>query len=97
MKTTSVVENARAIFGAHPEDVISPIKSTAEALGWLEEIFNTIKNEEIDRPNSGRIKKLAELGAYIALDIGNYADSEHEQRLDFLQKAGVVNSVEVAA
>lgn len=97
MKTTSAVENAHAIFGAHPEDVISPIKSAAETLGWLEEVFKTIEKEALEDRGGLRIKKLAALGAYVASDIGNYADCEYEKYQECLQKAGVINSLEVAA
>lgn len=41
----------KELFDAHPEDVISPINSAAEALTWLEEIFATIKKEAINERN----------------------------------------------
>lgn len=94
MKSTISVEE---LFGAHPEDVISPIKSAAETLSWLEEIFRTIARETLIERSECRINALAEMGAYLASDIGNYVDSEHEKYRDCLQKAGVINSPEVAA
>jgi hypothetical protein len=36
---TLLKEASCQLFGEHPEDVISPIDSAAEALSWLEEIL----------------------------------------------------------
>lgn len=80
----------RSLFGEHPEDVISPIKSAADALGWLEELFNTIKREALNERSGFRIKHLAEAGAYLAADIGNFADCQHETMIERLRTAGVV-------
>lgn len=85
--STLLTEASCQLFGEHPEDVISPIDSAAEALGWLEEIFNVIKQKaESDEPNYS-IKRLAEAGAYIASDIGNYVDSRHEEMRDRISAA----------
>lgn len=92
MKRTPTPNEAacRSLFGETPEDVISPIKSAADALGWLEELFNTIKREALDQGNSYRIKHLAEAGAYLASDIGNFADCQHETMIERLRTAGVI-------
>ena len=86
------VEACRSLFGEHPEDVISPINSAAEALMWLEEILRTIIREALDEHNGYRIKRLAEAGAYLALDMGNYAECQHETMIDRLRTAGVVSA-----
>ena len=88
---TPAVETCRALFGEHPEDVISPIKSASDALGWLEELFNTIKNEALTERNGYRIKHLAEMGAYLAFDMSNYAGCQHETMVDRLRTAGVLH------
>lgn len=84
-------EAVEALFGDHPEDVISPIKSAAEAFGWIEEILLTIVR---DTDGSGRstlrIKRLADAGAYLACEFSNYTGCEHERLLGRLQAAGVV-------
>lgn len=84
------VEACRSLFGEHPEDLISPIHSAADALSWLEEILNTIAREALDGRNGYRIKHLAEAGAYLALDMGNYAGHFHETVIARLRDAGVV-------
>lgn len=86
--STEIVKN---IFDDHPEDVISPIKSAADTLGWLVEIFDTIKNDALDGRNGYRIKHLAEAGAYLALNMADYVGHMHETYLDRLIKAGVVD------
>lgn len=86
------VETCRSLFGEHPEDVISPIKSAADALSWLEELFHTIEREALNERNGYRIKHLAEMGAYLALDMGNYAGCQHETMIDRLRNAGVVST-----
>ncbi len=88
------VESCRALFGDHPEDVISPINAAAETLIQLEEIFKTISKEALQERNGYRIKRLADAGAYIALDMGNYADCRHEDMTSRLRTAG---ATEVAA
>lgn len=86
------VEAFRRLFGEHPEDVISTIKSASDAMSWLEQLFKTIEREALDEHNGYRIKHLAEMGAYIACDMGNYADSEHEKLLYTLKASGAVRS-----
>lgn len=78
------------LFGEHPEDVISATKCAADALGWLEVIFTTIKNEALTERNGHRIRQLAEAGAYLAADISNYAGCQHETLTARLRTAGVV-------
>ena len=63
---TPAVKTCQDLFGEHPEDVISPIKSASDAFDWLEELFNTIKTEALNERNGYRIKHLAEMGAYLA-------------------------------
>lgn len=94
---TPGVDACRNLFGEHPEDVISPINSAAEALFWLEELFLTIAREALDERNGYRIKHLAEMGAYLASDVGNYAGYQHETMIDRLRNAGVVLAEGVAA
>jgi hypothetical protein len=86
----------KALFDDHPEDVITPINSAAEALTWLEEIFDTIKKEALDGRNGYRIQRLAAAGAYIASDMSDYADLMYKHYLERLQIAGAVASGEVA-
>lgn len=84
----------RSAFGAPPEDVINPLKSAAEALIQLREILKTISNEALDtRTVTGyRLKSLADAGAYLAYDIGEYAGGEFERMRDSLVSAGVLNA-----
>lgn len=90
-------ESCRQLFGEHPEDVIRPIKSAADALGWLEEIFAAIQRETLDGGSVYRIKRLAEMGAYMALDMGNCASCQHETLIDRLRAASVVELKGAAA
>lgn len=85
------IQAVRNLLGDHPEDVISPIKNASDALIWIEEILITIKKEALNEHNGYRIKHLAEAGAYIAGDMGNYAGHMHEIYLDRLQSASIVN------
>ena len=87
---TTDVEACRHLFGEHPENVISPIKSAADALSWLEELFKTIEREALNERNGYRIKHLAEAGAYLAFDIANFAGCQHETMIERLRTAGVV-------
>ncbi len=86
------VEACRSAFGSHPEDVITPINSAAETLMQLYEIFKTISGDALDARHGYRIKALAEAGAYLAYDIGNYAGCEFESRRDSLVAAGVLSA-----
>ena len=82
------VEIVKELFGDYPEDVIIPIKAASDALGWLEEVFITIEKEALDERNCYRVKKLAELGAYLAANMSDYAGSSHETYIDRLQTIG---------
>lgn len=82
------IEAAKKLFGEHPEDVISHIRTAADALGWLEEIFITIARESMSQNNGVRLRKLAELGAYLAFDMANLTDCRHEEMLGRLIEAG---------
>lgn len=84
------VEACRNLFGEHPVDVISPINTAADAISWLEELFRTISKEALVESSGYRIKSLAEAGAYIASEIGNYAEHRHETMNDRLRAAGVI-------
>lgn len=82
-------EICKRVFNQLPEDVISPTKSAADALFWLDAIFHSIKDLAEGSRNSFRIQQLAEAGAYIAFDIGNYAGVRHEEMTCSLQAAGL--------
>ena len=84
------VETVKELFGAHPEDLISPIKSASDALIWLEEIFSTIQKEALNERNGYRIRNLAQAGAYLASDMGNHVGCLHENYFERLKVAGVV-------
>lgn len=88
---SAAVESVRNLFGEFPEDVISPIKSAAEALDWLHEILKTISQEALSEGNGHRIKHLAEAGAYIAFDMAEYAGTRYEALRDNLRNAVAVS------
>ncbi|MEW5822746.1 MAG: hypothetical protein AB1766_00150 [Pseudomonadota bacterium] len=90
MKTSDTAALIRAALGKHPEDVIASIRCTADALFWLETLFDCIRDTPDNRPT--RIKHLAEVGKHIAADLGNYADSTHEELTDSLRKAGLIKT-----
>ena len=77
------------LFGEHPEDVINPMKSAADALCWIDEIFKTIQNEALDGRNGHRIRHLAEAGAYIAADMSNFTSCQHETMINRLRAVDV--------
>lgn len=84
------IEVCQRLFDNHPEDVISPIKSAADTLGWLEELFRTIECEALNERNSYRIKHLAEMGAYLASDMSNLMGCQYETMVDRLRNTGDV-------
>lgn len=88
-RADALSEAVRTVFDDMPEDVISPIKSAADALGWIEEILITIQREVDDPRNRIRVRQLAEAAAYLASDVGNYAGHMHETYLGRLQAAGL--------
>lgn len=76
----------REIFGTeHPMDVIYPIEVAASGLFWLESLFEAIAHDPHATP---QIKSLAEMGAYLAVDHANRADSQHEQLRDAVKNGG---------
>lgn len=88
----TLVDACRSAFGAHPEDILSPINSAAETLIQLYEIFKTISNEALDANSGYRIKALADAGAYLAYDIGEFAGCEFERLRGSLVSSGVLNA-----
>ncbi len=89
------VENVRALFGSHPEDVIQPIKTAADVLGWLEETFGILIQEvNSERMSSVRLKRLIDAGLYLTSDFGNHLECEHKRMLESLRLAGVVAAKE---
>lgn len=83
------IDACRTLFDHHPEDVIAPLGYAGDALGWLEELFRIIADDALT-PNRGwRIKKLAELGAYVASESSNFAGHMHETFTEHLQAAGI--------
>lgn len=89
---SALIDACKNAFGDHPEDIISLIKSTADTLSWLEELFKTIEREALNERNGYRIKHLAEMGAYLAFDIANFAGSEYEKMHDALVDAGIIGA-----
>jgi len=77
-------------FGNYPEDVISPINSGAEVLGWLEEICKIIRDEaSAEKPDIFRIRKLADAGSYVACEFSDGGGSQHEEMVENLAQAGI--------
>lgn len=89
---TLLTEASCQLFGEHPEDVISPIDSAAEALGWLEEIFSVIKQRaEAGQATLSQVKRLADAGAYIANNMGGYVESRYRDMSERLEIANSTN------
>lgn len=78
--------DCNAIFGTKfPEDVIAPIRVAQERLDWLEHLFCVIA----DDPKAGlRVKRLAEMGRFIASEASDQADCCHTDMLEVIQKGG---------
>lgn len=72
----------REVFGKHPVDVIDPIEWGAGTLTQLSEILGVIaetaRREDAERYIT-RIRRLAEAGMYLADDMANTMDCEHEE------------------
>ena len=86
----SPIGAAKAVFGKHPEEVISLVKTGMDTLNWLGALFNVIqllKNHPSNHPSSYQIKYLVAMGDYIASDLSNFLDCEHEQMADCLKAA----------
>lgn len=90
MTPDEIGDVCRGAFGEHPESVIDALDSASETLYQLKEIFETISREN---GNSRRLKRLADAGAYIASDIGNFIDCQHEEYRGNLLKAGIIAEV----
>lgn len=88
-RADALSEAVRTVFDDMPEDVISPIKTAADALGWIEQILITIQREVDDPRNRIRVRLLAEAAAYLACDVSDYAGHMHETYLGRLQVAGL--------
>lgn len=75
--------DCRGIFGVpHPEDVIIPIHTAADALEWLAEVFKTIGAEaETNR----RIESLASMGAFLAADMSDLAECSYAAMLQSIR------------
>lgn len=91
----ALIAASRDTFGLHPEDVIGSINSASEVCDWLEEIFVSISREAEGKGCTTRIKRLAAVGAYLASDMGNFYDSQHEEMFASLKAVGIV-AAEVA-
>ena len=90
--STLLTEASCQLFGEHPEDVISPIDSAAEALSWLEEIFSVIKQQaESGQASLLQVKRLADAGAYIANNIGGYVEARYRDMSDRIEMATSTN------
>jgi hypothetical protein len=78
----STIETVRAFFGEHPEDVISPIGTGRDFLGYLGALFSVIARPS--KPNEPaeftEIRNLAKLGQYVADDIANYLRYAFEEK-----------------
>lgn len=82
------VEVVRDAVGCHPCDLLIPIGGAADALSWLEEIFNVIKESAVDGGKAYRVKRLAAAGAYLASDYAGWVSVEHERLRDSLIASG---------
>lgn len=90
--STLLNEASCQLFGEHPEDVISPIDSAAEAISWLEEIFSVIKQQdESGQASLLQVKRLADAGAYIAINMGGYVESRYRDMSERLEMANSTN------
>ena len=69
----------------YPEDVIDPIRTAANTLYWLEQVFDTIA---ADPAANERIKRMADMGSYLAGDIANLADAEFDKMHAAMKKGG---------
>ena len=58
-----------------------------DTLNWLGALFNAIQLTPKNHPSSYQIKYLVAMGDYIASDLSNFLDCEHEQMADCLKAA----------
>jgi hypothetical protein len=83
----------RESFNEAPEDVICPINTASEVGYWFEEIFKVIRAEaDKNNPDSFKIRRLADMGAYLGSDFGNRFDCRHEDLFDHLKAAGLIDA-----
>jgi hypothetical protein len=94
MRTEDLITSIKEAFGQHPEDVLAPAKVADEGFGWLNEILVSIRREAEGENCSTRIVKLADAGAYLAVDLENYCGSESESMLRKLQEVGILGKDE---
>lgn len=80
-------EAARAALGQHPRDVASYLHAGAESLAWLESVFHAIELLHERGGGEIRIRHLVGLGKYVAADMGNMLDCEHEKIVEALDAA----------
>ncbi|MEY4593012.1 MAG: hypothetical protein RIR18_1907 [Pseudomonadota bacterium] len=88
-QTQAQVQAVKDLLGACPEGALYGYKTGSDALGWLEEIFKTIQQDAMDEIKSYRVKRLAELGAYVAGDLSNSLHQEHGGYIKRLKDAGI--------
>ncbi|MCG8987710.1 hypothetical protein MI467_12780 [Delftia acidovorans] len=77
----------RMFGGLHPEDVIDPLRTAAEALEWVVEISKTI---EAEAASNTRIRRLASMAAFVAMDVANLTESSYEDMLAAIKKGGAL-------
>lgn len=87
-----MVEACKMLFGAQPVDVIEPIKTSSETLGWVEAICACIRQEAEGKGNLTRIRALAEAAEYLSLEFSNWSGCQHEEMRGRLHDAGVTGS-----
>ena len=89
-KEAALLETLKDAFAAHPEDVLSVMRTAVETLSQIEAQFASIK-VHLERTNSPceYAKGLADAGVYLSQDIANYVDSRHETMRDSLLAHGV--------
>ena len=78
--------DCKRLFGTeHPLDVILPLDQASTVLFQMESLFVAIA---ADPCASAHIKRLADMGAYVACDFGNYIDAQHEQFRNAIKQGG---------
>lgn len=87
--TIDAVAACNELFGQHPEDVITPIKTATDALDQVYEILKTIEKEALEPSCLYRLKRLADAGATIAFEAAEFSGTEHERMISRLREAGV--------
>ena len=89
------IETAKAVFGESPKDVLFLIETAKDTLSWLGAVLHAI--EVLHERGGGEIhiKHLADMGQYVADDIGNTIDCEHEKMAAAVEAA--ISKGEVAA